>query len=394
MSKSVILALGYIPKQYGGRQTSGLATGCFELFDSINSLNEDFIFQIAATDLHHGRKIKSTYVHGWKKYELIFFSILNPIHSILTIIEILKHYRFWKLFNPFKLFFKILYLEKLNKSVNPTYCHVDGSLGALIAIVSKKIPLNKTILRIHGINGQDNNIKDYLLHRKLEEYISRFKFFKVSFVSREISLDWCEMYKCFDNHRIIYNSYDCYKFFPERRETIYDLVTFSQISPRKGQIRVLEALARLKKEKSIELKYLIIGDGADKNRLKNFAKTYNLNVEILPYLNQDEINVFLNKSLYFILPTSSEGFGKVFIESIGAGLKVISPKLIPIAKEGILNNKNAFFTEDHNVDSIYLELEKIFTIKKKYNHNDVSESIHYLKPKTIGRKYLNFILND
>ena len=37
-----ILALGYTPKDKGGKQTTGLATGIFDLHDAVNALNCDF----------------------------------------------------------------------------------------------------------------------------------------------------------------------------------------------------------------------------------------------------------------------------------------------------------------------------------------------------------------
>ena len=67
-NKIKILAFGYIPKQLGGKQTSGLATGTFELFDYINKCDKNIEISIAATDIYKNTYISNTHVYGWKKY--------------------------------------------------------------------------------------------------------------------------------------------------------------------------------------------------------------------------------------------------------------------------------------------------------------------------------------
>lgn len=65
-----ILALGYLPKWRGGRQSTGLATGLFDLHDAVNEVSSDYEVTIAATDVFKKHfKSAHTSILGWtKKY--------------------------------------------------------------------------------------------------------------------------------------------------------------------------------------------------------------------------------------------------------------------------------------------------------------------------------------
>ena len=63
-----VLALGYLPKWRGGKQSSGLATGLFDLHDAINEVCSDIDVTIAATDIFKEHYHTShTNVLGWTK---------------------------------------------------------------------------------------------------------------------------------------------------------------------------------------------------------------------------------------------------------------------------------------------------------------------------------------
>jgi glycosyltransferase involved in cell wall biosynthesis len=251
---------------------------------------------------------------------------------------------------------KMVYLDYAIEKEHPDIIHLHACIYASFKkfIWNKKIPV---ALRLHGINGYDPAISGYLKYREIEKRITSTQFAFVSFVTRDISEDWKRLYGEFPCPMVpVINGYNENVFFLPSKpvEKKYDLVTISGLSARKGQDRVIKALIRMK-EQGKQLSYLIVGNGdSDYERtIKSLVDESGLDVTFVPYVSQDKLTSFLWQSRFFILATSSEGFGKVFIESMAAGVPVILPATIPIAKEeGIFNTHNSVFMKDSTVESV------------------------------------------
>ena len=235
------------------------------------------------------------------------------------------------------------------------------------------------------------------MQRKLEKFVTGLHFEKVTFVAKGIRDEWEEKFGSFNcEMTTVLNGYDPNVFAPKKETESwlngkqYDLITFSGVSERKGQIRVVEAINNLKNE-GIELSYLIIGYG-DKNHLediKKFVQLHNLNVSFIDYLTQKEIVFYLHQSKYFILPSITEGFGKVYIESIGAGIPVIIPKHLPLAKEPkILSEINSLFIDGTSTESITKGLREIYKKEKLNSNMVISNSVKTLQWGNLATEYL------
>lgn len=391
-----ILAFGYIPKGKGGKQETGLATGIFDLHDAINNLNTDYKIIIAATDIHKTEIfIDNTKVIGWNKKMLLKYLIKRPIRFLFFIFKALSMYRFWTILPLFNTIAKLLFLDYAIEKTKPNLIHFHGSTGALLStgLWNKN---KKKILRMHGINGFDSSISGFKINRDLENFVTGLIFEKVTFVANEIVKEWKEVYGKFSCDMIpILNGYNPVLFNPSELhnsvEEKYDLVTFSGVSERKGQIRVIEALLKLKLE-GLNISYLIIGSGLKDHLdiLYRLIEVSGLDVTFIEYLPQKKLNYYLHQSKYFILPSITEGFGKVYIESIGAGIPVIIPKHLPLAKETeILTEINSFFIEDSSVESITNGLREIFKKEKLYSRLEISNSVKALQWDTIALQYLD-----
>ena len=251
------------------------------------------------------------------------------------------------------------------------------------------------VLRIHGINGYDKSIPNSLLHRSLERKVAKMNFSAITFVTEAIKNEWILKYgNKTQISKSVLNGYNSNIFYPNIRSNLkkqYDLITFSGISERKGQIRVINSIIKLKSY-GIDLSYLIIGRG-DKDyeeHLKKIVKENNLNVCFIDYLSQEEILKYLHASKYFILPSTTEGFGKVFIESIASGIPVIIPKDLPLSKEkDILNKENSFFLNSYKSDDISKVLIKIFSENKDIHSKKISESVKFLDWYLLSRSYID-----
>ena len=88
-----------------------------------------------------------------------------------------------------------------------------------------------------------------------------------------------------------------------------------------------------------------------------------------------------------ILPSSSEGFGMVFIESIACGTPVILPKILPLANEpNILCKKNSILLDGSEVDSITNCLVNL-PDKNNYDEGEVSKTVDHLSWISIAGQY-------
>ena len=92
-----------------------------------------------------------------------------------------------------------------------------------------------------------------------------------------------------------------------------------------------------------------------------------------------------------ILPSSSEGFGLVYLESIACGVPVILPKNLPIVQEkGIIQpGVNAVLLESSSADSIAEILPKLKDLK--FDHRKVAESIVDYSWDNIAKRYVESI---
>lgn len=396
-----ILALGYIPKGRGGKQETGLATGIFDLHNAINQINKGFQVIIAATDIHEDEiQIDNTKVVGWNWKKLVIHIIKNPVNSLKLAIYTLKLLKYRPVVSFFNTFFKLIFFDYSIQKINPDYLQFHGAKSALYSVPFRKNG-QKSLLRLHGINGYDKSISHHLVHRQIEKDIVDIPFDIISFVTNRIRTEWNENFGNFSTKEIpVLNGYDKDLFYPIiDQEKEYDLITISGISERKGQLRVVKAIAKLKKEKNSSLSYLIIGSGDQKiideiSRLKN---DHDLDINTLGFLPQEELNKYLNKSKYFILPSITEGFGKVYIESIGSGTPVIIPEHLPLFEEiGILTDENSVPIKDYSIDSIKKGLELISNREYCYKSNVVSSTVENLNWKQIANEYIAEIqkLND
>ena len=115
-------------------------------------------------------------------------------------------------------------------------------------------------------------------------------------------------------------------------------------------------------------------------------KAKGLDFEWLGVKKPGEIRELLAECDYMILPSSSEGFGLVYLEAIACGVPVIIPQHLPLAQEGnILNEKNAIRIADSSSKAIEAILPSLQ--ERKWDRKDVSASIISYTWDNIAKEY-------
>lgn len=388
-----VLALGYLPKWRGGLQTTGLATGIFDLHDTVNALNQGIEVVLAATDVFRDETIvEHTRVVGWNKRLLVSHSFKRFYRMPFFFSKALWISRRTKLISVLDTFSKLVMLDRAIDKVNPDVLHLHGAIYAYFtnALWRNKLPV---VLRLHGLNGFDETINNYDRYRVIEKEIISFNYKFVTFVTNTICENWKLKYGSFKCPMIpIVNGFNGNVFYPpaNKIEKKYDLITISGISDRKGQGRVIDAL-KLLKDEGIDLSYLVVGNGDVDYTAEIMAKAKadGLKVDFMDYYPQDKLSELLWKSKWFIQPSASEGFGKTYVESIAAGTPVILPKHLPIVQEkGLLTPINCLLTKDESVESIYNCLKEI-DFDSCYDFRVVANSIARFSWAGLGESYIS-----
>ena len=102
------------------------------------------------------------------------------------------------------------------------------------------------------------------------------------------------------------------------------LVTVGHLVSRKRHADVIAALARLR-ERHPDLRYVIVGDGPERERLQTLAGSLGVadRVELRGQLPPEQAVACARAATLFVLPSVDEAFGVAYIEAMGGGVPAI-----------------------------------------------------------------------
>ena len=109
-------------------------------------------------------------------------------------------------------------------------------------------------------------------------------------------------------------------------------------------------------------KYIIIGDGSERENLQKLTRELNLEdkVKFLGQIPNEQIPEYLVAADCFVLPSLKEGFGIVILEAMAASIPVIGTKVGGIL-DIIEDCKNGILVEPKNPEAIAEALLKIYS---------------------------------
>ncbi|MFO7154140.1 MAG: glycosyltransferase family 4 protein [Caldicoprobacter oshimai] len=135
------------------------------------------------------------------------------------------------------------------------------------------------------------------------------------------------------------------------------ILSVSNLIKTKGIDFNLHALSRLL-PKYPDVKYLVIGDGPEKESLLNLSKELGIDehVEFMGKRPNDEVIKYMYNADIFSLPSWSEGFGIVYLEAMACGKPVIACQGEGI-EDVIQHGETGFLVRPKDVDSLVEVLE-------------------------------------
>jgi phosphatidylinositol alpha-1,6-mannosyltransferase len=187
------------------------------------------------------------------------------------------------------------------------------------------------------------------------------------------------------NQELIFSKYG----IPNTKSPI--LLTVAQLNVRKGMDVAIKAVAKLK-ENNRFVRYIIVGNGEDKYRLRELIAQYKLNDRVFILTNvsdHDLIDLYNLCDLFLLLSRHEgdinvEGFGIAFLEANACKKPVIAGNSGGIP-DAVDDGKSGFLVEPNNINEIkerilyLLDNQSISREMGKYGRQRVIEEFNWEK---------------
>ena len=394
-----ILIFGHIPSWAGGRQEHGLANVIYNLALSMSEIGGNNVV-LAATDvMGHDIKRGNLLIKGWRKKELITYILLHPFFSLFYFTYLMFHIRVLSYgVSILGVFLKGIFLRRTIERGNYEILHLhEASSWYYVKVVPPDV---RIVVTFHGPYGISDDIPYRKKYSILEKnYLTSKRVSSIFFISHSLQKAYIEYYKhILPPTKVIINAYDnkIFNYIKPKQHDGLNFCTIGTIQPRKGQTRVIEGIGLAR----MNCHYYTIGAGSDESLrdLELLCTKYHVSHTHLGKKTPIEIKEILSEMDYMILPSSSEGFGLVFLEAIACGVPVILPKNLPIVEEKTIIKPflNALLLEDYTPQAISNLFSNIKDLPK-YNKEDVANSVLSCTWGEIAKEYIdsyNNIINN
>lgn len=152
------------------------------------------------------------------------------------------------------------------------------------------------------------------------------------------------------------------KFIPSGTNiasSTFTLLSVSRLVERKGHERVLQALALLKLNGSLNtFRYTIVGDGPMRQSLETLVIELDLRSHVVfkGDLSDEELGAAYADANVFVLPVKNdpidkEGFGMVYLEAAAYGVPSIATRMSGI-DEAVLDQQTGLLVDDGNIEAL------------------------------------------
>lgn len=144
------------------------------------------------------------------------------------------------------------------------------------------------------------------------------------------------------------------------------LISVGRLSPEKGFMDLLKLYAILHKDYP-DWTLDIIGDGVEKDELKNFIKEHKLEdfVTLHGFRDKDYIDKMLHESSIYLLTSYTESFGIVLIEAMSHGVPCIAFDSAEGARELIQSGKNGYLIKNRSYTAFLKKVEDLIENKEE-----------------------------
>ena len=155
------------------------------------------------------------------------------------------------------------------------------------------------------------------------------------------------------------------------------IVHVSNFRPLKRIIDVLKIFEKINQK--INSKLIMVGDGPDKKKAKDFLRKNNLKNKVIFLGKTSEVDEILCSSDLFLLPSEKESFGLAALEAMALKVPVISTNTGGL-KELNINGNSGYTSDIGDIDSMAKNAIKILSddsLEKKYRNQAFENAKKY-----------------
>ena len=155
------------------------------------------------------------------------------------------------------------------------------------------------------------------------------------------------------------------------------IVHVSNFRPLKRIIDVLKIFKKINQK--INSKLIMVGDGPDKNKAKEFLRKNNLKNKVIFLGKTNEVDEILCSSDLFLLPSEKESFGLAALEAMALKVPVISTNTGGL-KDLNINGTSGYTSDIGDIDSMAENAIKILSdtsLEKKYRNQAFENAKKY-----------------
>lgn len=298
-----------------------------------------------------------------------------------------KIYSFNLPFEPGKNRFNVIkpYCELLKKNKYDVVHINSGSISilALMTFLAKKNNVKKVIVHSH-MAGIPKNKKHEIIKKVFSPIFKHYA--DVLIAPSNEAANWQFAKKLFKQKGILLKNgieLNKYIFNSEIRNSYrsklgylkndFLLGTVGRLSEEKNQ-KFLIKLLRYILNKKIDAKLLIVGDGKEKEGLKQLCKKLKVENQVQFVGNVNDVQNYLQAMDVFLFPSKYEGLGIASIEAQVAGLPVIASENVP--RDIKITENVKFLKTDINFDKWYSEIVTLHNqqLNRSVNINTIKDS--------------------
>ena len=155
------------------------------------------------------------------------------------------------------------------------------------------------------------------------------------------------------------------------------IVHISNFRPLKRIIDVLKIFEKINQK--INSKLIMVGDGPDKKKAKDFLRKNNLKNKVIFLGKTSEVDEILCSSDLFLLPSEKESFGLAALEAMALKVPVISTNTGGL-KDLNINGNSGYTSDIGDIDSMAENAIKILSdgsLEKKYRNQAFENAKNY-----------------
>lgn len=159
------------------------------------------------------------------------------------------------------------------------------------------------------------------------------------------------------------NPVDDKYFILEAKEIHYDLLTVGRLEIVKNHKFLIDIVKSIK-ERGMDIRLVIVGDGVLKEELQNAVADLGLSGNIIFLGVVKDLREVFSNSLMYVHTSLAETFGLSILEAMAAGLPVVTGNFEGIDESVLINQHNVLIAKNGDLEDF---IEKILLLKKDAN---------------------------